>query len=257
MRISRANAERLGDHMVNLFPSASAPAVQAKPTEEDSAEQEVEEADSSVVMRKCEACEGEKEGESSNLQCKEDKSSNHSAKAEQDVFIRQGAYAPQGEQVQKKPGNSQNQNSKQSSVWEEGGRGIGLIFWWFGTTFVADPGAALIENVLSIGGNRDKAPENPDIVPKGHAYECTPNGFDPKTIETLNNMISLLRRGNARAVSRIIEALSHTPRGKEGLYKLHSLISSMTKCGSFTDDKKVAQLVSEMATLLRMIGPFL
>ncbi len=72
MRISRANAERLGDHMVNLFPSASAPAVQAKSTEEDSGGQGVEETNSPVVMRKCEACEGEEKEKSSTLQCKED-----------------------------------------------------------------------------------------------------------------------------------------------------------------------------------------
>lgn len=59
MRISRANAERLGDHMVtNLHWDTPQPAVQAKLTEEDSVAEEAEQVDSSLVMRKCEACEG-------------------------------------------------------------------------------------------------------------------------------------------------------------------------------------------------------
>ncbi len=70
-------------------------------------------------------------------------------------------------------------------------------------------------------------------------------------------MISLLRKGNSKTVMRIIEALSNVPTGQEGLRKLHSLISSLTGCDNFTGEEENAQQLSELATLLRMIGPFL
>ncbi len=180
MDIARKNAERLGDHMFD-FSSTPSPGVQAKLNVGEVGDKYEQEADSVAgqvveeinspqgqvepnVMRQCYACEGEKEESSTSLQRQGDELSNHSARATQDVFVRQGAYASQGRQVQKKPANSQNQNSKQSSVWEEAGGAFWGVIWWFGATYIVNPTAEYIGDVLRIEENQDKAPQNPDVV---------------------------------------------------------------------------------------------